>query len=128
MLTCFEKPVHVLEETEEEKLLKDLGDLTKGQGFMMSWEIAQGKLQQAEARVEQALVHAITVILTLSQSAVTRIEIVLPQAASKHGTVAQVAEREEQLAQYYRTQQVPDYMSEAYKGLKDQGVHIAHCC
>ena len=64
MLTCFEKPVHVLEETEEEKLLKDLGDLTKGQGFMMSWEIAQSKLQQAEARVEQALVHAITVRLT----------------------------------------------------------------
>jgi len=52
------------EETEEEKLLKDLGDLTKGQGFMMSWEIAQSKLQQAEARVEQALVHAITVRLT----------------------------------------------------------------
>ena len=57
----------------------------------------------------------------------TRIVIVLPQAASKHGTVAQVAEREEQLAQYYRTQKVPDYMAEAYKGLKDQGADSTHC-
>lgn len=99
MLTCFEKPVEVLELTEEEKFAKEIEALVGGKGLMMSWETAQSKLNQAEARVEQALVNAVTV-------------------AQQRGTPDLIAQREEELNDYYRTRKVPPYMEAAYEKIK----------